>query len=93
MSYPDINLTGEEIHNAFCIVAPDEACPWDEITLVAQQHYDAVAQELSRELNARLAWFEDKSTISAVKCPKCGHMLTNLKNHPCLEPRKGHNHD
>jgi hypothetical protein len=60
MSYPDITLTGEEIHTAFCIVAPNEARPWDEITLIAQQHYNAVAQQLNREINARLAWFESE---------------------------------
>ena len=84
--WPDLTLSGEDIHRAFCAVAP-EYRHWSEVPEVARQLYNKVAAELNRELDARQAWFEgeDKS-ISAVKCPRCGQMITNfkLKEHPCL---------
>ena len=88
MAYPDITLTGEEIHNAFCVVAPAQARAWNEISLVAQQHYDALAQELNRELNARLAWAEGEDvTVSAVRCPQCKEMLQaeHAEGHACWQ--------
>ncbi|HEY4033045.1 MAG TPA: hypothetical protein VGL94_03670, partial [Ktedonobacteraceae bacterium] len=80
--WSDLTLSGEDIHNAYCIVMPDEARPWDTINLVAQQKYEAMARELNRELGARQA--EDDKPITAIKCPSCGQMLTDLKGHPCL---------
>ncbi len=84
-SYPDIVLTGEDIHNCYCRMEPDESRPWGSLNLVAQRRYEALAVELNRELDARQAWFEGEDrAISAIKCPSCGEMLTNLKGHPCL---------
>ena len=84
MSCPYVALTGEEIHKAFRIVDPDNSCSWEEVPELVKMKYDDLAPELNRKLNARLAQSEDDRPISAVKCPKCGHMLTNLKNHPCF---------
>jgi hypothetical protein len=81
-AFPDITLTGEDIHSAFCRIEPDESRPWGSLNLVAIRRYEALATELNRELNARLEG-EDKS-ISAIRCPDCGHMTSNLKGHDCL---------
>jgi hypothetical protein len=85
--WPDLTLTGEDIHRAFCIAMPDEARPWDAISLVAQQKYEAMAKELNRELDARQAWFEgdDIVTIEAARCPQCREMLLveHAENHAC----------
>jgi hypothetical protein len=87
MSYPDITLTGEEIHNAFCVVDPDNAIPWDKVPKLVKTKYDGLAKELRRDLDARLAWFEgdEERTITAIKCPSCGAMIADLRKHPCLE--------
>jgi hypothetical protein len=83
--WPDLTLSGEDIHRAFCVVMPDDACAWSEIPEIAKMQYNDMAKELNRELDARRAWFEgDSREISAIKCPSCGAMLTNLKGHPCL---------
>lgn len=61
MSYPDITLTGEDIHQAFNAAehpVEGQAKSWDEISELAQKKYNKMAVELNRELNARLAWFE-----------------------------------
>src|SRR3954447_26707303 len=70
-------LTGEDIHNAYCRIEPDESRPWGSLNLVAQRRYDALAKELNRELDARQAWFEgeDDKPITAIKCPSCGAMI------------------
>lgn len=85
-SYPDITLTGEEIHNAFCVVDPENAIPWNKVPKHVRQKYAALAKELSRDLNARLAWFEgeEERTITAIKCQSCGEMISDLKGHSCL---------
>src|SRR5258708_4466681 len=85
--WPDLTLSGEDIHRAFCVVMPDEACSWSDIPEIAKMQYDDMATELNRELDARQAWFEGEDReISAVRCPSCGQMFTNfkLKEHPCL---------
>lgn len=83
--WPDLTLTGEEIHNAFCVVDPENAIPWDKVPAIVKQKYKDLAQELNRELDGRQAWFEGEDrSISAVKCSTCGQMLTDLKGHPCL---------
>jgi hypothetical protein len=87
---PDLTLTGEDIHRAFCVVDPSEACDWLALPDFLKQKYEAMARELNRELDARQAWtgpFDDEDReISAVRCPSCGQMFTNfkLKEHPCL---------
>jgi hypothetical protein len=84
--WPDLTLTGEDIHNAYCIAMPDEARPWDAISLIAQQKYEAMAAELNRELDGRQAWFEGEDvTISSVRCPQCKEMLQaeHAEGHAC----------
>lgn len=85
--WPNLTLSGEDIHRAFCVVLPDDSCSWSEMPEIAKMQYDDMAKELNRELDARQAWsnLEDKE-ISAVRCPRCGGMFTNfkLKEHPCL---------
>ena len=44
-----MKLTGKDIHSAFCKVEP-QARDGDDISLRAQQDYDAVAEELNRLL-------------------------------------------
>jgi hypothetical protein len=86
-AYPDITLTGEEIHNAFCVVDPENACRWDEVPPLVKMKYDDLAKELSRELDARLAWFEgeDAVTITSARCPQCKEMLEaeHAEKHAC----------
>ncbi len=85
--WPDLTLTGEDIHAAYCRMEPDESRPWGSLNLVAIRRYEALAAELNRELDARQAWFEGEDReISAVRCPRCGEMFANfkLKEHPCL---------
>jgi ribosomal protein S27AE len=88
-SYPDIALTGEEIHRAFCKVDPDNPISWDEVPVLVQVKYNELAEELNRELNARLAWFEgeDRVTIQAARCPTCGEMLEaeHAEGHACWQ--------
>jgi uncharacterized protein with PIN domain len=71
-------ITGHLIHQAFCAVEPEQARSWDAISLVAQQKYDAMAEELNKMLT------EDAVTIAEVRCPHCKDMLSDLKGHPCL---------
>src|SRR4051812_16748932 len=47
-AYPDLTLTGEDIHNAYCRIEPDESRPWGSLNLVAQRRYEALAKELNR---------------------------------------------
>src|SRR5882757_3623555 len=73
--WPDLTLTGEDIHRAFCVATPDQT-HWAEVPSEAKALYNNVAQELNRELDARQAWFEGEDvTISSVRCPQCKEML------------------
>ena len=62
-------VTGQHIHQAFCAIEPEQARPWDAISLVAQQKYDALAEELNKMLE------QDTVTITSVRCPNCEEML------------------
>ena len=64
--WPDLTLTGEDIHRAFCVVTPDQT-HWAEVPSEAKQLYNNVAIELNRDLDARQAWFESEDTISDMK--------------------------
>jgi hypothetical protein len=85
--WPNLTLTGEDIHNAYCRVEPDNSKPWDLISQPAKEKYEAMARELNSELDARQAWFEgaDAVTISAVRCSVCGEMLQgeHAEGHAC----------
>ncbi|OLE52834.1 MAG: hypothetical protein AUG51_16230 [Acidobacteria bacterium 13_1_20CM_3_53_8] len=73
-------LTGQHIHQAFCAIEPEQARPWDAISLVAQQKYDALAEELGKMLE------QDTVTIAAVRCPQCEAMLevAHAEGHACF---------
>ena len=74
-----MGLTGQHIHQAFCAIEPDQARPWDAISLVAQQKYDALAEELGKMLE------QDAVTITSVRCPHCTEMLqvSHAESHAC----------
>ena len=74
-----INLTGKQIHEAYCKVDSDNACSWDELSSLVHMKYDDVAEEL----NTQLA--EDIVTIEAVRCPQCHEMLQSehAEAHAC----------
>jgi len=79
-----MRLTGRDIHAAYRVVDPDNACSWDELSGIAQMIYGQVAEEL----NTLLA--EDTVTISAARCPQCNEMLeaVHAEKHACwLEVR------
>jgi hypothetical protein len=86
--WPDLTFSGEDVHAIFCIVDPDQRAPWDAVPDFCRPLYEDFAKEINRIIEARQAWtgpFEDEDTsITAIKCPTCGAMLTNLKGHPCL---------
>jgi hypothetical protein len=87
-AYPDLTLSGEDIHAAFCRIAPESPL-WENLTTVAQNTYHDLATELNRELDARQAWFEgeDKVTISGVRCRTCNAMLDSehAEGHACWQ--------
>ncbi len=87
--WPNLTLSGEDIHRAFCVVLPDQTCDWSEIPEIAKQNYNDLAAELNRELDARQAWFEgeDKVTISGVRCRTCNEMLDSehAEGHACWQ--------
>ena len=87
--WPNLTLTGEDIHRAFCVVMPDQTCDWSDIPEIAKQQYNELAKELNRELDARHAWFEgeDKVTISGVRCRTCNEMLDSehAEGHACWQ--------
>lgn len=58
MAYPDVELTAQDVHNAFCAADRENACKWDDLPEIIKLKYDEMAYQLSREINARLAWFE-----------------------------------
>ena len=72
-------ITGQHIHQAFCAIEPEQARPWDAISLVAQQKYDALAEELGKMLE------QDAVTITSVRCPNCEEMLqvSHAESHAC----------
>jgi uncharacterized protein with PIN domain len=74
-----LRLTGHLIHQAFCAAEPEQARSWDAISLVAQQKYDAMAEELNKMLG------EDSVTITEVRCPQCNEMLQSehAEAHAC----------
>jgi uncharacterized protein with PIN domain len=72
-----LKLTGQDIHNAFCKVEP-QARNWNDISLRAQQDYEAVAEELNRLLE------QDTVTTDSVRCPKCGQMIESFTDHICI---------
>jgi len=80
--YPDLSLSGQDIHRAFCAVMPDECCSWSEMPDIAKMQYDEMAKELNAMINARQE-DEDDKPITAIKCPSCGAMLENFKGHMC----------
>jgi hypothetical protein len=85
-AYPDLSLSGQDIHAAFCRIAPESPL-WENLTTVAQNTYHDLATELNRELDARQSWvgpFEDV-TISAIRCPQCNEMLQaeHAEGHAC----------
>jgi len=86
--WPNLTLSGEDIHNAYCRIEPDESRPWGSLNLVAQRRYGALAKELNRELDARQAWFEGEDrAISAIKCPSCDILAdaAHFKAHAIIE--------
>lgn len=57
--WPDLTLTGEDIHNAYLIACPEFASKrWDDVEEVSKEMYSAMAAALNRELDGRQAWFE-----------------------------------
>jgi len=72
-------ITGHLIHQAFCAVEPEQARSWDAISLVAQQKYDAMAEELNKIAE------QDTVTIAEVRCPHCAAMLQaeHCEGHAC----------
>jgi hypothetical protein len=84
--WPNLTLTGEDIHAAFSRTHPLHIKPWDELSNEAKRKYEELARELNIELDARQAWFEgDAVTISAVRCRTCGEMLQgeHAEGHAC----------
>jgi predicted nucleic acid-binding Zn-ribbon protein len=90
-AYPDLTLSGEDIHNAYNRVE-NQSKPWEELSVAAKTLYEALATELNRELDARQAWFEgeDKVTISGVRCRTCNAMLDSehAEGHACWQKVK-----
>ncbi len=84
---PDLKLTGQDVHNAYCRVEPQESKDFEDLPLIAQQMYNDLATELNKELDTRQAWFEgeDKVTITAIRCPQCNEMLqvAHAEGHAC----------
>ena len=74
-------VTGQHIHQAFCAIEPEQARPWDAISLVAQQKYDALAEELGKMLE------QDTVEITGIRCPQCEAMLevSHAEGHACWE--------
>ena len=74
-----MRLTGQDIHKAYCIVDPDNACSWQELPELGQMMYNEVAEQLVQLLA------EDKVTITAIRCPQCNEMLQSehAEKHAC----------
>jgi len=78
--WPDITLSGEDIHSAYLAIWPERAKPWDALKDFEQWRYNDMAVALTSILKSK------EVTITAVRCPRCGEMFTNfkLREHPCL---------
>lgn len=66
-AYPDLTLTGENIHAAFGRTDPIHFKPWPDLSPEAKQKYNDLARELNVELDARMAWtgpFEEEDTVT-----------------------------
>jgi hypothetical protein len=74
-----MNLTGQDIHEAFMLVEPTQARAWDEINVLAHEKYEEMAAELNKRLEA------DSVTISSIRCPQCSEMLQaeHAEKHAC----------
>jgi hypothetical protein len=80
----NVKLTGKDIHDSFCKVAPDEATNWDELPALVRTRYDDVAEDLNRQMEVET---EDTVTISAARCPDCNEMLDvqHAERHACWQ--------
>jgi hypothetical protein len=76
-----MKLTGQDIHQAYRTVDPDNAPHWDELPTLVQMKYDDVANELNTQFG------EDSVTISAARCPQCNEMLQSehAEAHACWQ--------
>jgi len=72
-------ITGQDIHQAYLKVSPDNAQSWDEMSPLAQITYELVARELNKQLT------DDTVTIQSVRCPNCSEMLESehAEGHAC----------